>query len=198
MSKYNLLLYLLMIIIVSCLGENNGKTEKNQNDRSKKINIKENILDIKTEILFGTCSLNVINDILIVNDITPSGDKCIHLFNKNTFKYITSTGIIGKGPGEVTRQGRIAVDATHRVIWVSDHGKRVMWKFYLDSILSNTMYKPSKYLPLNNELFIERFDFLNDSIALGKAVRVLSENSFDMSMASLNLNTNVTKVFGYV
>lgn len=186
-----------MLLMVGCNSNNKGKTEKFQKHRDKIINVKDKIVDIKTNVLFGSCNLNIIDDILIVSETKPSGDKGIRLFNKNTFKYITSTGIIGKGPGEVTRQGGIKVDIKNRVFWVSDHGKMVMWKFPLDSVLNNEMYKPTIYLGLRKELFIERFDFLNDSIALGKAVRVLSNSSFEMAMAKLNLNTNKTGVYGY-
>ena len=197
MKYVNLLVCLIMLLVIGCTSNYKGKTEKFQKHRDKIMNVGDKIIDIKTEILFGNPSLNIVDDILIVTEIKPSGDKGIHLFNKNTFKYITSTGIIGKGPGEVTRQGQIVVDSKNRVLWVADHGKMVLWQFPLDSILNNAMYKPTKKRSLHKELFIERFDFLNDSIALGKAVRVLSNSSFEMAMAKLNLNTNITEVYGY-
>lgn len=186
-----------MLFIIGCKSNNGSKTEKYQKHRDKIIHVETKIVDVKPEILFGNPTLNIIGDILIVAEIKPSGDKGIHLFNKNTFKYIISTGIIGRGPGEVARQGGIKVDIKNRAFWVTDHGKMVMWKFPLDSVLNNKMYKPTEILNLRNELFIDRFGFLNDSIVLGKAVRVLSNSSFDMSMAKLNLNTNMTEVYGY-
>lgn len=190
-------LFVCLLVLTSCKNNNQGKIEKFQNHRDKIINVRDKIVDIKPEVLFGNSHLNIINDILVVTETKPSGEKGIHLFNKNTFKYITSTGIVGKGPGEVTRQGAIKVDNKNSVLWVPDYGKMVLWQFPLDSILSNVMYKPTEKKSLHKELFIERFDFLNDSIVLGKAVRVLSNNSFDMTMAKLNLNTNVTEMYGY-
>lgn len=186
-----------MLFIIACKSNSEEKIEKFQKHRDKIINIEDKIIDIETEILFGNCFLYIIDDILIVAEGPSRFDKGIHLFDKNTFKYITSTVIIGKGPGEVTSPGRIGVDRKNRVLWVQDHGKKVMWKFPLDSILNNEMYKPTDNIDLYNELFIERFSFLNDSIALGKAVRVLSNSSFDMVMAKLNFNTNITEVYGY-
>ena len=184
------------MFIIGCKGNNEGKIEKFQKHRDNIINIEDKIIDIKTKILFGKSSLYIINDILIVSEIQPT-NKGIHLFNKNTFKYITSTGIIGKGPGEIARPGRIGIDHKNKVFWVQDHGKMIMWKFPIDSILNKKNYKPTKKIDLHNDLFIERFGFLNDSIALGKAVRVLSNSSFDMVMAKLNLNSNVTEKYGY-
>jgi len=186
-----------MLFLISCNSCNENKNEKFQKHRDKIINVEDKIIDIKTEILFGISILYIIDDILIVNEARPSNNKGIHLFDKNTFKYLTSTGIIGKGPGEVARPGRIGIDHKNQVLWVQDHGKRVMWKFPLDSVLNKKNYKPTKKLDLHNDLFIERFCFLNDTIVLGKAVGVLSNNSFDMAMAKLNLNSNVTEKYGY-
>jgi len=186
---------LLIIVCIAC-NKNTG-TEKFQKKRNNIINVKEEIIDIKTDILFGYSLLDIIDDILIVTEAFPGGDRGIHLFNKNTFKYITSTAIIGKGPGEVARQGGIEVDEKNRNFWVADHGKMVMWKFSLDSALNNSNYKPTETRYLSSELFIERYGFLNDSIAIGKAVRLLPGSKFNMAMVKYNFNTDITELFGY-
>ncbi|MGE0077536.1 MAG: hypothetical protein AB7S48_06725 [Bacteroidales bacterium] len=193
-AKY---LYIVLLIVTSCKINDDKRLETIQTKRDNIIDVSKDIIDIKTSILLGNCFLYIIDNYLVISENSPCGDKGIHIFNKNTFEYITSTGIIGKGPGEVTRQGRIGVDHKNKILWVSDHGKQVMWKFPLDSILNNNMYKPTEKLDLLNNLFIERYDFLNDSIALGKAVHVLSTDSYDMVTAKLNLHTNVTEIFGY-
>jgi hypothetical protein len=197
MRKVNKLVCLLTFFIIGCRNDNEAKTEKFQNNRDEIIDVKEMITDIKTETLFGNSDLYIANDFLIVQEIKPGGSKGIHLFNKNTFEYITSTGVMGHGPGELVRPGRIGVDIENRVLWVPDHGKKIMLKFPVDSILNNEMFKPTEGLELHDEIFIERFGFLNDSIALGKAVQILTSNSFAMTMARLNLNTNKTEKFGY-
>lgn len=195
--KINILASLLILSFFGCNSNNDHKVEKFQKKRNNIVNVDDKIIDVEIEQVFGNSLLYIIDDFLVVDEISPSGEKGIHLFDKHTFKYITSTGIIGKGPGEVTRQGRLGIDNKNNIIWVSDHGKKLLWKFPLDSILSNNRYMPTESIALLNSIFIERFDFLNDSIALGKAVRVLSNSSFDMAMAKLNLNTNETTVFGY-
>lgn len=183
--------------MLGCKSRDDEKAEKIQNERNNILNVKDEIIDIKSDILFGNSMLYIVDDILIVEEIKPSGNKGIHLFNKNTFEYITSTGIMGHGPGEIIRYGRIGVDNKNRVLWVPDHGKKVMLKFPLDSVLSDEMYKPTKALALKDNIFIERFGLLNDSIALGKAVQVLSSNSYSMTMAKFNFNTNTTEKYGY-
>jgi len=73
----------------------------------------------------------------------------------------------------------------------------VMWKFSLDSVLNNSNYKPTENRHLSSELFIERYGFLNDSIAIGKAVRLLPGSKFNMAMVKYNFNTDSTELFGY-
>ena len=161
-----------------CKTTNNEKTEIFQKQRSKILDVSDKIIDINPGILFGNSVLYIIDDILIVNEVSPKGEKGIHLFNKNTFKYIKSTGILGRGPGEIAGLGGIGIDKQNRILWVQDHGNKVMWKFPLDSVLSNEMFKPNIKLELNNESFIESFGFLNDSVVPGVAVQILPDYSF--------------------
>jgi len=197
MKNINILTCLLLLLVIGCKSNNGTKTEKTQKHRDKIITVGDKIIDIKPEILFGNSLLYIIDDILIVNEVAPKGEKGIHLFNKNTFKYITSTGIIGKGPGEIIIPGRIGVDHKNKILWVPDHGRKIMWKFSLDSILNNVMYKPTIKIELHSDLFIDRYGFLNDSIVLGKAVQPIGNSSFVMAMSKHNLNNNVIEKYGY-
>lgn len=185
-----------LLVLLCMAGCNGGVTEKHQNSRNKNINVADKIIDIKPGILFGNSLLYIIDDVLIVHEMNPEGRKGIHLFNKNTFEYITSTGFIGRGPGEITSPGRIGIDRRNRVLWVQDHGNKVMWKFPLDSILNNEMFKPKIKLDLNYDSFLERFGFINDSIAIGKSVQIIG-GSWVMAMSKLNIYSNVIKKYGY-
>jgi hypothetical protein len=197
MKNLNLLTLFLLFSIFGCINNIKYGTEKDQKLRNNIVNVSENIVDIKPEILFGKSLFYILGDILIVCEISPQGEKGIHLFNKNTFKYITSTGIMGKGPGELIMPGRLGIDEKNMAFWVPDNGKQIMYKFPLDSVLSNELFKPTIKKNLNKELFIERFGFLNDSIAIGKAVHVTSNSTFEMAMAKINFNTEGIEHFGY-
>ena len=197
MKEIKLLVFIfqaLLLLISSCKSNSN---EEVQTDRNTIIEVEEKLTDIQTDLIISSPLLYIISDYLIVLDMKPNSNKGIHLFDKNTFKYITSTGILGQGPGEIIRYGRIGVDNAKKVFWVPDHGKQVLLKFPLDSVLLNPDFKPTESLSLLNDLFIERFNFLNDSIALGKAVNVLSSSSFQMVMAKLNITTNKISKYGY-
>lgn len=197
MKHINILTCLLLLFIFGCKSNNGSKTEITQKHRDKIINVGDKIVDIKPEILFGNSLLYIIDSILIVNETSPKSEKGLHLFNKNTFKYITSTGIIGRGPGEIIVPGRIGIDYKNKILWVPDHGKKVMWKFPLDSILNNSKFKPTVNFKLKDESFIERFGFINDSIVLGKAVQITSYTSFVMAMSKFNLRSKVIEKYGY-
>lgn len=198
MKKIGLyLLILFQILVLSCKSNAVSETEISQYERNNISEISDNIVDIEPTIVFGKCDLNIIDDILVVRERYPLGEKGIHLFDKNSFKYLTSTGIIGRGPGEIANPGPVTTDKKRKCFWTPDHSKRVMYKFPLDSVLNYEMFKPSEKHELNRELFLERFGFLNDSIAIGKAVHMTSNSSFEIVMAKLNLNNNVLQRFGY-
>ena len=197
MKNIRIFSVLLVLFVLACKSNTDEKSKYFEEKESKTINVSDKIIDIKTELILGKSVLYIIDSILIVEEYRPVDDKVIHLFNKNTFKYITSTGILGKGPGEIGRCGKIGIDIKNGVLWVQDHGKRVMWKFLLDSVLNNEMYKPTKKIPLYKDLFLVRLGILNDSIVLGKAVHVIDNGHFDMHMAKLNLNIGVAEKYGY-
>jgi hypothetical protein len=197
MKNVSIFSFLLVLFLISCQSKNDGKTKTFKEQEKNIINVENDITDIKTELFLGRSNLYIIDSFFIIQEFRPNNPKIIHLFNKNTFKYITSTGILGKGPREINRSGRSGVDRKNGVLWVQDHGKRVMWKFPLDSILNNKMYKPTKKIDLLKELFLVRLGFLNDSIALGKAVHVIDNGHFDMFMGKLNLNTGIAVKYGY-
>lgn len=194
MSKLNLIPCLVFIIITSCKSKN---SEVFQNRRDNIINIGDKIVDIKSDLIFGNSTLHIVDEFFIINEVSPKGEQSIHLFNKNTFEYVTSTGIIGRGPGEISSPGVIGVDKISKILWVPDHGNKVMWKFPLDSILNNKYFKPTIKFALNYESFIEKFDFLNDSVLLGVAVQIHSDYSFSKEMSKYNLKNNSIKRYGY-
>jgi hypothetical protein len=196
--KYSIIfIFLFILFIASCKNDQKEKTIRYKSYQDKIVNIKKNIIDIKPEILIAAPFMYIYNNILIIIDLQPHTNKAIHLFNKNTFEYITSTGIIGKGPGEIIRPGRIGINTKNKCFWVQDCGKEVIFKFPIDSVQNNNNYKPTKKLKLHHNLYISRYGFKNDSIALGKAIHVVNYHTIEMSMAKLNLNNNNIKKFGY-
>jgi len=123
MKNLNIFICVLVLFMAGCKTNSKERTEKFQKQRDKVIYVGDKIKDIKTDVIFGDCDLTIIDDILIVNEIRPSSKKIMHLFNKNTFEYITSAGFIGRGPGEISRYGTIAKDRNNRAFWYSDYDR---------------------------------------------------------------------------
>jgi hypothetical protein len=197
MKRLILLTIYLLLFTFGCINNKRSGTEKVQKSRNNIVNVSDKIINIKPEILFGNSTFFIMDNILIVNEISPRGEKGIHLLDKNTFKYLASTGIIGKGPGEMSMQGTIGIDRKNHIFWAPDNGKRIMYKFPLDSALKNEKFKPTISIKLNNDLQMARFGFLDDSIIIGKAVQWNSKSSFELAMAKMNIHTTNIEKFGY-
>ncbi|MDD3743730.1 MAG: BF3164 family lipoprotein [Lentimicrobiaceae bacterium] len=188
----------LFLMASGCGNNNENKTEIIQNERDRIIDVSDKIVDIKTDYVLGRSSLYIIDNVLIAQELDPKGETVDHLFDLKTFKYITSTGVLGRGPGEITMPSGILVDREKRVFWQLDVGKKVLHKFPLDSALSNKLYKPTVSVKLVDTLSLVYYSFLNDSIALGKAIEPFSGSPFvTMAMTKFNINTGEIRRFGY-
>jgi len=198
MRYLQLITVFLLFIATGCGNKNENKTEIIQKHRGKIVNVSDKINDIKTDAFFGKSSLHIIDDILIAEEFYPKGEKVDHLLNKNTFKYITSTGILGRGPGEICVPSGLLIDQESRFFWQLDVGKRMWHKFPIDSVLSDNMFKPTVSVKLSDKLLLVHYDFLNDSIVLGKAIEPFSGSPFvTMAMTKFNINTGEIGRFGY-
>ena len=195
--KRSLVLYVFLVICFTGCSGDSSNTEKFQKRRNSNINVQNDIVDIKTEVLFGKSLLYVIDDYLVLLEVASKTPRCIHMFEKSTFRHVASSGLLGRGPGEITEPGNIGVDRQNRILWVPDFGQKVIWKFPLDSILESEDFMPTESLKLGDDLFIDRFEILNDSIFIGKAVQYLNSNSYTTIMSKLNIRNNVIQEFGY-
>lgn len=188
---------LFLSILTACLRNKDGYKEQLQTTSEEKVNVSQQIVDIKTDLVLSpNLALYLIDNILIVLD-TRSNDRGIHLFERESLKYLTSTGKTGRGPGEIVRYGHIIPRPDKNSFWISDYGKMVFWEFTIDSILFSENYLPLKVLPMENDFFLTRANFLNDSSILGKAASVKTTNSFEEVMITFSLNSLKSEKFGY-
>lgn len=196
MSNKYLCCSFLLLLLFGCKSTLERRTEKIQKHRKNIVNVSEKIIDIKPEIIFGNSSLYILGDILILEEKSPKNNKGIHLFDKNTFKYLTSTCFIGKGPGEITNPGPLGLDKKNRIFWVPDGAKHCIYKFPIDSVLTNNNFKPSTLIKLIDNALLD-FGFLNDSIVLGNLIRITSDTQFETVVSKLNIKSNQIESFGY-
>lgn len=183
-----LLYFLLIIISYSCT--QNSLTEKYQDKRNKIINIHDKINEIKIEdILISNISrIYLIKNYLIIGDYKAE-DKLINIFDKNTFKYITSNTYQGLGPGEIANMGHIGIDEEKNRFFVSDHGKQKIFYYDLDSILENPDYEPKEKIKLNGSLFPDRYQYINDTLSISLIIEPTGNSGYNQSVAKWNMNT---------
>jgi hypothetical protein len=199
MDTINKLLCLLFISVCwSCT--HNSKEEKHQSKRDNIINVREKVKEIKIseeDALIGrTVRMSLLGDYLIIGNY-KSFDKLIHLFDKKEFSYITSIADRGQGPDEITAMGHIEPDEANRRLYVSDHGKQLIFSYDLDSILVNQFCMPTVKMKMNKGLFPDKYQYINDSLSIGLIIEPIGNEDFKQSVAKWNMNTGEIKPMRY-
>lgn len=194
----NKLLCLLFVIIANWGCIQNTETEKHQNKRDRIIDVRKKVKEIKINDVFFSAivGLNLMEDYLIISDPKPE-NKHIQLFDKKNFKYVAGTAPKGKGPGEITILGRISVDDIHRKFYVNDHGKRIIYNYDLDSVLVNSSYMPDVKMKMNEALFPDEYQYINDTLCIGRMVVPIGKSDFEHVVARWNMITGKIEPMEY-
>lgn len=188
--------FLLTSLICACT--NDSSTEKTQNSRNNIINVKSKVKEIIIEdVLIGSISpLYLVNEYLLIEDV-KSMDKLIHVFDKHSFSYITSTGYKGEGPNEIANIGHVAANEKEREFYVSDHGKLAIYSYKIDSVLVNPFYEHKLKLRLNNTLFPANYQYINDTLCIGRIIRPIGNADFQPSVGKWNMLTGEIQEMKY-
>ena len=115
MNKYWSLAFALL-----CCGCNvSTETEKYQRSRNNIINVMDQVVEIviDTPYISTNNRLYPMDEYLIIKDFKALGDH-IHLFDRNSYAYVTGIAQRGQGPGEIANIGYIAVDEANRRFYV--------------------------------------------------------------------------------
>ena len=185
----NKLSYLLFIFFTLCWGCS-SETEKRQNNRNNIVNVKDKIEEIVIEDVFigQTARMFLTEKQLIIGDYMAV-DEQIHLFDKNNYNYLACTAPRGQGPDEITIMGHIESVQTNRIIYVSDHGKRKIFSYDLDSILANPQYKPTEKMKMESDLFPDRYQYINDTLCIGTVIAPIGNSDYKPTVAKWNMLT---------
>lgn len=193
----NKLLYLLFITTYcSCI--HNSETEKYQNERENVVNVQNEVKEIKIDdvLINGNPSVCIVNNYLIIGDY-KSSDKIVHLFDKKTYKYITSTGNLGEGPGEIVSLGYIGADEKNHKFYVTDNGKQKIFSYSLDSVMTNPSYIPEVKTTMNERQFPDRYIYINDTLCIGRIIEPIGNADFRTSLGKWNISTGEIKLMKY-
>lgn len=193
-----LLLYFLLILACGSCSSPKNEKEKRQKQRTKIVDVQDAVKGIKMEdVLIGSLAQPYIyDDYLLVADYRSS-EKLIHVFDKHSFKYLTSFGDIGQGPKEISSLGTIAWNDKERDLYVTDHGQRRILSYNLDTLLNDSLYSPHVKLNLKERVFPNDYYYINDTLSYGSFIQPTA-SSFKQTTGKWNMKTGETKLVAYV
>lgn len=195
MKKYIPFL-LSALACLSCMQQ--PETEKHQKNRDNIINVHDRVIEIEIEdvLIDEFATLYLISDYLIICDY-KSYDKMVHLFDKKSFKYITSTAYRGQGPGEIANIGHTSVNEAERLFYVTDHGKQRIFSYNLDSVLEHPDYMPEVKLKMNERLFPHTYQYINDTLSYGIFIEPIGNSDFRPAVGQWNMQTGDISLMKY-
>lgn len=189
----------------SCTSSDKG--EKRQGSRNEIVNVhdKVKIIDCE-EVLIGSMSETYIFDKYLVIADYKSLDAMIHVFDKNSFKYLHSFGIYGQGPKEITVLGALAWNGDKHEVYVTDNAQHNILCYNLDSIFSlysdnssrNPQYVPSLKAKVPTQCFPNDYVYVNDTLSYGSFISFTSSSSFGQTTGKWNMLTGEAKLIDYV
>lgn len=191
---------ILCIICIICCSNCSRQpdTERYQKSRNNITNVHDQVKEILIEdVLIGRIAKPyIIDQYLVVSDF-ESPDQQIHLFDKKSFKYITSTATKGQGPGEITILGHVEYDKNRRNFYVTDHGKQKIFSYNLDSVLANPNYMPDVKMNMKAELFPDSYLYISDTLCIGQVIKPIGTNDFKPYIAKWNMLTDDISLMKY-
>lgn len=188
-----------VLLIVFCWGcSSNSTTEKHQGKRNNIINVRDRIKEIVMEdLLINNYSrVQIVDNYLFIKDY-KAVDELIHIFDKSNFKYVTSTGLKGQGPGEIANIGNIAEDKVNRKFYVSDHGKNKIFSYDQDSAITDPAYLPIEKMRMDEQSFPSDYIYINDTLSIGVIIEPIGSNNFKPVIGKFNMKTGEIKLMNY-
>lgn len=160
-------LSLLVLLLLGC--KNNSSTDIYVKSRNNIIKVQDKIVEVLTEEPFiSTYSdVHLLNDHLIVKD-WKGYDYLIHIFNKNTFEHVKSTGTIGQGPNEIANIGNIFTDKRKNNFYVVDQGKLQLLSYNMDSLLAMDDYRFTIKANITKKNYPSSCHYMTDTFSIAK------------------------------
>jgi hypothetical protein len=115
---YKLSYFILLVLQISC--QEKDPTKRFKISEAEMIDVSNKIIDLEIEQIIKRPSLTIQGDYLIVTDLSSLTNKGILIFNKNSMEYITRTGVLGEGPGEISRYSLPVSSYKINEFWMPD------------------------------------------------------------------------------
>ena len=198
MKYINTILCLLVLGLVSSCKQYDSGHRKYYDVRDNVIEVKQNIHNIPINNVdisnFGTPY--ILNQYLLISDY-KSFEKLIYIFDKNSFKFITSVGDNGQGPGEIANMGAIIPNNRENAFYVIDHGHQAVYDFPMDSVLSHPDYLPKKKANMDKMEFPFMMQYYNDTLSYALFMKVINAGDYRPVVAQWNMLTGERRFMPY-
>lgn len=193
---------ILFILFMSCSNIPEGALEKTY-EKWDVIEKVENIREFPTEVILSAQTRPyLVGNFLVIVDF-KSVHNGVHIYNKNTFEYLTSVGILGKGPGEITQYYDVFPVKGTQTFWMYDHGKLIVYEFDIEEILK-TKSKGGQFLPKNiydfdTKAFVVNPDrILSPDRVIGAGFYPTSNSTYRLRPGKYNFISGEYQTWGYV
>lgn len=188
--------FVCLLVLIGFLYSCKDNTIRNFNLKDAElIDVSNEIQDVVMDQMISSPFLEISDKYLIIVDVLAA-DKGIHIFEREKLQFLESTGILGEGPGQISRYGPIAFSPSGQDFWMPDFGKLKIFKYNIDSILVDDQYLPSISKSMEMDFFLTRFKFIQDEIVVGAGLEPLSNSTFRISLGKWDLNTGTVEKFG--
>ncbi len=186
----------ISMLTISC--SQDSSTQKWQMERSNIEDVRDRIVPIHIdEVYFGQMVAPfIIDNYLIITDYN-SVDNLIHIFDKTSYKYITSRVRKGRGPGEIIGIGNITSSVAKREVYISDNGKQTIYTYPIDSLINATQYIPHVKMKHDKGHAVVDYEYINDTLSIGLAMVGLGNNDFKAAVAKINFQRGETNFMKY-
>ena len=166
-------------------------------DKSKEVSYTPPVFESESDVFFEMLNDSVLlqsvrymavyDSLLIVCD--PSLANAISIFSKNDGTFLKSTGLVGKGPGELVNPKTFSLNYKTGDLYVFDAGKMAIIRFNIDEILTENrlngddMRMPGIQSSMNNSYFLKDSLFIANDPRQGIVVSTMNEDSCRSSIA---------------
>lgn len=184
-------IYILFLLFCLSCSRSESQKEKYQTKRDNIVSVKEKIKEIPVdEILLGNIGIPyILGDYLLIEGDCAINNKCVHLFDRRSFRYVKSVIDIGAGPEEITRMGHIGIDKEHRRFYLSDFGKQKIFSYSIDSLLEKDFYVGEEKVLMDINSFPADYEYINDTLCIARVINPVGTSDFVPRVARWNMQT---------
>jgi len=152
---------IFIFLIASCKKDSDQTVEFDSFPKKEKLTAK--IPEMK-ERPFKFYQVELYDSLIIAFDYYNK-DKRLYLFDRDNLSLLASSGIVGKGPGELVTPYFFSIDKQNKILWMKDAGKVKLFGFAIDSILMNDNYLPTHRIDMPEKyIYASRIGYYKDSL----------------------------------